>query len=67
MKNNKKKLSKQIFELLNKPTDSFLQNVCYSYRHDFGLLNEEQQKHIMFDAKEYIRAVYNNLSYHLEK
>jgi hypothetical protein len=37
-------------------SDSDLVNACYSFRHDFGLLSEEDRKTLMFQAKEWARA-----------
>lgn len=33
-------------------TELFVTNVCLSYRHDFGLLDKEEQEKIMFECKE---------------
>ena len=40
--------------------NKFIINVCLSYRHDFGLLNKEEQDRIMFECKEWMRAIKNN-------
>lgn len=38
------------------PTDEQLFDVCLSYRHDFGLLNQKEQELVRFQAKEWRRA-----------
>lgn len=35
-------------------------NMCLSYRHDFGLLNATEQKQLVFECKEWLRAYENN-------
>ena len=37
-------------------SEIYLVNACYSFRHDFGLLSEEDRKTLMFQAKEWARA-----------
>ena len=39
----------------------FIDNVCASYRHDFGLLSQEDQDMLRFELKEWIRALNNTL------
>lgn len=41
----------------------FIDNVCLSYRHDFGLLSQEDQERIRFECKEWMRAIENNKHY----
>ena len=41
----------------------FIDNVIGSYRHDFGLLNKEEQDKLMFECKEWMRAIKNNEPY----
>lgn len=41
----------------------FIDNVCISYRHDFGLLNKEEQDKLRFECKEWMRAIKNNEPY----
>ncbi len=41
----------------------FIDNVCLSYRHDFGLLNEDEQNKVRFECKEWMRAIKNNEPY----
>lgn len=41
----------------------FLSNICLSYRHDFGLLEPEERAKLMFEAKEWLRSVLNNIAY----
>lgn len=38
------------------PTDAQCRSACYSFRHDFGLLSEEEQRRTVFEAKEWLRA-----------
>ena len=46
-------VSPQIKEL----SDEEYADACLSYRHDFGLLDEEQRKFLMFQAKEWHKAL----------
>ena len=41
----------------------FIDNVCISYRHDFGLLSEDEQNKVRFECKEWMRAIKNNEPY----
>jgi len=52
----KKQLDQQQWEIDNK----FISNICLSYRHDFGLLNDKEKDAIVFECKEWIRAIENN-------
>jgi hypothetical protein len=46
------------------PTDdNFIGNVCLSYDHGLGLLTPELREYIIFQCKEWIRAINNNLRY----
>jgi len=58
----KNKILIDTLELLSND-DKFINNVCLSYRHDFGLLSEKEQNHIKFELKEWFRAINNNLPY----
>ena len=42
--------------------ESFIGNVCLSYRHDFGLLNEEDKEKLKFQCKEWMRSIINNFN-----
>jgi hypothetical protein len=42
-------------------SESFVFNVCMSYRHDFGLLNDADRGRIAFECREWLRAILNNL------
>ncbi len=44
------------------PADSpgFINNLCLSYRHDFGLMSEEQKDMLRFECREWIRSILNN-------
>ena len=41
--------------------ESFIGNVCLSYRHSFGLMNEEDKEKLKFQCKEWMRSILNNL------
>lgn len=41
-------------------SDLFISNVCSSYRHDFGLMTEDDQQKLRFECKEWMRAIQNN-------
>lgn len=41
-------------------SSEFIDNVCLSYRHDFGLLSEEEKKKVRFECEEWFRAIRNN-------
>jgi hypothetical protein len=43
--------------------DKFVENVCLSYDHSYGLMNKEEQKKVVFDCKEWMRAIKNNEPY----
>jgi len=56
---------KTLLELLK--DENFIENVCYSYRHDFGLLSEEDKKSIRNEFKNWKNAIINNYKYYSEK
>jgi len=41
----------------------FIDNVIGSYRHDFGLLDKQEQDKLRFECKEWMRAIKNNEPY----
>ena len=43
--------------------ENFIENCCFSYRHDFGLLDNQKQNEIRFACKEWMRAIKNNEKY----
>lgn len=45
-------------------SDKFIDNVCLSYRHDFGLMTEQDRQKLRFECKEWMRAIQNNWKYH---
>ena len=45
-------------------SEAFIENMCLSYRHDFGLLDEDEQKRIKFECKEWLRSLINNWEYY---
>ena len=53
-----------LFSVSNRFSDKkFIDNVCLSYRHDFGLLSKDKQKKVRFECKEWMRAIKNNEPY----
>jgi hypothetical protein len=44
-------------------SDTFIDNVCLSYRHDFGLMAEQDRQRLRFECKEWMRAISNNWEY----
>ena len=44
------------------PDDKLVINVCMSYRHDFGLMTKEEQRLLIFECKEWFRAIDNNIN-----
>lgn len=38
------------------PTEAQINSACLSYRHDYGLLNEEERKMVRFQAVEWLNA-----------
>lgn len=44
-------------------SDTFIDNVCLSYRHDFGLIAEQDRQRLRFECKEWMRAISNNWEY----
>ena len=41
--------------------DSFIGNICLTYRHDFGLLNTDSKSMLIFQCKEWLNAIRKNL------
>lgn len=39
--------------------ENFIENVCLSYRHDFGLMTDLQREQLIFECKEWMRAIEN--------
>ena len=53
-----------IHSVSNRFSDTkFIDNVCLSYRHDFGLLDKKEQDKVRFECKEWMRAIKNNEPY----
>ena len=42
---------------------AFVNNVCLSYRHDFGLVAPKERKLIEFECLEWMRAILNNIEF----
>ena len=40
--------------------EDFITNVCLSYRHDYGLLSNNDRNILRFECKEWMRAIINN-------
>lgn len=63
-KTAKEEMAKDIlalFSVSNRFSDpKFINNVCLSYRHDFGLLSEDEQNKVRLECKEWMRAIKNN-------
>ncbi|MCV9963517.1 hypothetical protein OIU34_16565 [Pararhizobium sp. BT-229] len=45
-----------VYENNWEPTDAQLNSACLSFRHDFGLLGEEERARVRFQAREWLRA-----------
>lgn len=45
-----------VYENNWEPTEAQLNSACLSYRHDFGLLGEEERARVKFQAREWLRA-----------
>lgn len=39
----------------------FIDHVCISYRHDFGLLDKQEKEKVRVECKEWMRAIKNNV------
>ncbi len=62
--NDKNEKQCAIHSVSNRFSDpKFIDNVCLSYRHDFGLLSEDEQNKVRFECKEWMRAIKNNEPY----
>lgn len=48
------------FNILYPPADNFVNNICSSYRHDFGSYTGSEREKIKLDCKEWMRAIHNN-------
>ena len=44
-------------------SDNFIDNVCLSYRHDFGLMVEQDKQRMRLECKEWMRSIENNWKY----
>lgn len=44
-------------------SENFINNVCLSYTHDFGLLSQEKQEQIRFECKQWMNSIENNWPY----
>lgn len=50
--------------VMNRFSDTkFIDNVCLSYNHSFGLMSEEDKQKVRFECKEWMRAIKNNEPY----
>jgi hypothetical protein len=41
---------------MREPTEAEVCEACLNYRHDFGLMNEEERKKLAFQAREWLLA-----------
>ena len=41
-------------------SDKFIDNVCLSYKHDFGLMTEQDKQKIRSECKRWMKAISNN-------
>ncbi|MDY0388602.1 MAG: hypothetical protein RBT65_16065 [Methanolobus sp.] len=39
---------------------NFINNLCFSFRHDYGLLDSNERDIIKFECSEWLRAIINN-------
>ena len=39
---------------------NFINNLCFSFRHDYGLLDSNEREIIKFECSEWLRAIINN-------
>ena len=53
----------KMMQLVELNSDTFIDNVCLSYRHDFGLMAEQDRQRLRFECKEWMRAISNNWEY----
>ena len=54
-------LKLNIHNVSNRFSDQkFIDNVCLSYRHDFGLMTDKEKDKLIFECKEWMRAIKNN-------
>lgn len=44
----------------------FIDNICLSYRHDFGLMAEQDKQKLRFECKEWMRSISNNWEHYKE-
>lgn len=48
---------------LNKPpTDAQIYSVCFSFRHDFGLLTQNERELMIFEARKWWKAITEEIS-----
>lgn len=46
----------------NKPTEEQIADACMWYRHDFGLLSDDEKRAQMFIMREYWRAIWKAIN-----
>jgi hypothetical protein len=51
---------KDLREVFNNPSEKVISNLCMSFRHDYGLMLDEEKHNLEFDCKEWCRSIYNN-------
>jgi hypothetical protein len=64
LKNTEKEEEKKFQEKLEKlfNSEKFIGNVCLSYDHSFGIMEETKKRYLIFQCKEWMRAINNNLN-----
>ena len=40
--------------------EKLIENMCFSFRHDFGLMDSQKQNELRIECKEWLRALENN-------
>lgn len=51
---------KDLRKVFNNPSEKVISNLCMSFRHDYGLMSDEEKHNLEFDCKEWCRSIYNN-------
>ena len=54
-------LSKERLNAFLGDPESFVDSICLTYRHDFGLLREEEKNKVRFECREWLHAFEYNL------
>jgi len=64
-KKTKRPSDKKVLQEMNQAfsDELFISNVCFSYRHDYGLMSKEEQDKLRFECKTWFGAITNNWEY----